>query len=161
MFGFIGYPRGLRIGEFSFLALKDLEQVHSRRPAHLLEPLDWHDGGKGLTFTLDDELVIAERHPIQDIPEPLPHFQCRNCLYHVALMNRTHFHNDDSCSSPPSQTEGALVVVVTDLAGHSKVPGEDLELAQRLARRKGIPKYQTYIKTLLHDMLVKEAENER
>jgi predicted DNA binding CopG/RHH family protein len=37
----------------------------------------------------------------------------------------------------------------------------DLELARRLARRKGIPKYQTYIKTLLHEMLVKEAENER
>jgi len=37
----------------------------------------------------------------------------------------------------------------------------DLELARRLARRKGIPKYQTYIKTLLHEMLVKEAENGR
>jgi hypothetical protein len=107
VFGFIGYPRGLRIREFSFLALKDLEQVHSRRPAHLLEPLDWHDGGKGLAFTLDDELVIAERHPIQDIPEPPPHFQCRNFLCHLALMNRTHFHNDDSCSSSLSQTEGA------------------------------------------------------
>jgi hypothetical protein len=41
------------------------------------------------------------------------------------------------------------------------MPVVDLELAQRLARRKGIPKYQTYIKTLLHEMLVKEAENER
>jgi len=37
----------------------------------------------------------------------------------------------------------------------------DLELARRLARRKGIPKYQTYIKTLLHETLVKEAEDER
>ena len=34
----------------------------------------------------------------------------------------------------------------------------DLELARRLARRKGIPKYQTYIKTLLHEALVKEAK---
>ena len=42
-----------------------------------------------------------------------------------------------------------------------RVPVGDLELARRLARRKGIPKYQTYIKTLLHEMLVKEAENER
>ena len=33
----------------------------------------------------------------------------------------------------------------------------DVELAHRLARRKGIPKYQTYIKTLLHKILEKEA----
>ena len=33
----------------------------------------------------------------------------------------------------------------------------DLEVARKLARRKGIPKYQTYIKTLLHESLVKEA----
>jgi hypothetical protein len=41
------------------------------------------------------------------------------------------------------------------------MPVVDLELARTLARRKGIPKYQTYIKTLLHEMLVKAAENER
>ena len=34
----------------------------------------------------------------------------------------------------------------------------DLELARKLARRKGIPKYQTYMKTLLHDALIKEAQ---
>lgn len=33
----------------------------------------------------------------------------------------------------------------------------DLELAKRLGKRKGIPKYQSYIKTLLHEALVKEA----
>ncbi|MDA2939286.1 hypothetical protein MYX75_13625 [Acidobacteria bacterium AH-259-A15] len=33
----------------------------------------------------------------------------------------------------------------------------DLELAKRLARSKGIPKYQSYIKTLLHKALIKEA----
>ncbi len=33
----------------------------------------------------------------------------------------------------------------------------DVELAKRLARRKGIPKYQSYIKKLLHDALVKDA----
>lgn len=37
----------------------------------------------------------------------------------------------------------------------------DLDLARKIARRKGVPKYQTYIKTLLHKMLIKEAENER
>ena len=38
-----------------------------------------------------------------------------------------------------------------------RLPVRDLELARKLARRKGIPKYQTYIKTLLHESLVKEA----
>jgi hypothetical protein len=32
----------------------------------------------------------------------------------------------------------------------------DLERAKNLARKKGIPKYQTYIKTLLHEALIKE-----
>ena len=36
-------------------------------------------------------------------------------------------------------------------------PRTDLELAKRLARQKGMPKYQSYIKTLLHEALVKEA----
>lgn len=35
----------------------------------------------------------------------------------------------------------------------------DLQLAKRLARRKGIPKYQSYLKALLHDALVKEANH--
>jgi hypothetical protein len=33
----------------------------------------------------------------------------------------------------------------------------DVELARRLARRKRVPKYQTYIKGLLHEALIKEA----
>ena len=38
-----------------------------------------------------------------------------------------------------------------------RLPVTDLELAKRMAKRKGIPKYQTYIKTLLHKALVKES----
>ncbi|MFI5394042.1 MAG: CopG family antitoxin [Candidatus Binatia bacterium] len=38
-----------------------------------------------------------------------------------------------------------------------RLPVTDLELAKSLARRKGVPKYQSYIKTLLHEALVKEA----
>ena len=34
----------------------------------------------------------------------------------------------------------------------------DVELARKLARQKGVPKYQTYMKTLLHDALVREAQ---
>ena len=33
----------------------------------------------------------------------------------------------------------------------------DVQLARTLAKRKGVPKYQTYIKTLLHEALAKEA----
>jgi len=42
-----------------------------------------------------------------------------------------------------------------------RLPATDLELARKLARRNGIAKYQTYIKSLLHDTLVKEAAGER
>ena len=41
-----------------------------------------------------------------------------------------------------------------------RLPVTDLELARKLARRNGIAKYQTYIKSLLHDTLVKEAAGE-
>jgi hypothetical protein len=41
-----------------------------------------------------------------------------------------------------------------------RLPVSDLQLARRLSRRKGVPKYQTYIKTLLHEALVKEAAGE-
>ena len=37
----------------------------------------------------------------------------------------------------------------------------NLELARKLALRNGIAKYQTYIKSLLHDTLAKEAAGER
>ncbi|MBI5379158.1 MAG: hypothetical protein HZA23_03270 [Nitrospirae bacterium] len=42
-----------------------------------------------------------------------------------------------------------------------RLPVTDLDQAKRLARRKGIPKYQSYIKTLLHEALVKEAGQKR
>ncbi len=35
----------------------------------------------------------------------------------------------------------------------------DLERAKLLAREKGIPKYQTYLKTLLHEALIKEESS--
>jgi predicted DNA binding CopG/RHH family protein len=36
-----------------------------------------------------------------------------------------------------------------------RLPAPDIAVAQKLARKKGIP-YQTYIKTLLHDALERE-----
>jgi predicted DNA binding CopG/RHH family protein len=38
-----------------------------------------------------------------------------------------------------------------------RLPVTDLKLSKWLAKRKGIPKYQSYIKALLHEALVKEA----
>jgi hypothetical protein len=38
-----------------------------------------------------------------------------------------------------------------------QLPRTDLELARKLGRRRGISRYRTYIKSLLHDTLVKEA----
>jgi hypothetical protein len=35
----------------------------------------------------------------------------------------------------------------------------DLERAKMLARKKGIPKYQTYLKTLIHEALIKEESS--
>ena len=59
VFGFIRYSFGLRLRDFSFLAFKDLQQVQSRRPSHLLEPLHRHDGSKRLAVALDNELIVA------------------------------------------------------------------------------------------------------
>ncbi len=42
-----------------------------------------------------------------------------------------------------------------------RLPVSDLELARKLARRKRVPKYQTYIKQLLHDALRKEESSGR
>jgi hypothetical protein len=42
-----------------------------------------------------------------------------------------------------------------------RLPVTDLERAKRLARRKGIPKYQSYIKALLHEALLKEASQDQ
>jgi hypothetical protein len=57
--------------------------MHSCRPAHLLEALYGHDGCKRLALALDNKLIVAKRHPIQDIAEALANFQGRNFRYHV------------------------------------------------------------------------------
>lgn len=42
-----------------------------------------------------------------------------------------------------------------------RLAATDLEMAKRLAKRKEIPKYQSYIKTLLHEALVKEVAKDK
>jgi hypothetical protein len=87
VFRFVRYPIGLRLGELSLLAFKDLQRVHSCRPPHLLQPLHRHDGSKGFTLALDNELVVAQCNAIQDIAESLANFQGRNSLYHSNKYN--------------------------------------------------------------------------
>ena len=82
MLSFIRYAVGLRFSEFSFLALKDPQQVHSRRAPHLLEPLNRHYGSKRLASAFDNELVVAKRDTTQDSAESLANLYGRNFLGH-------------------------------------------------------------------------------
>jgi hypothetical protein len=80
---FVRDPCGFRLGNFSLLAFENLQQVHSRRPAHLFEPFYRYDGSEWFTLALDNKLIIPKRHPVQDIAESLANFQSRNFLSHV------------------------------------------------------------------------------
>jgi hypothetical protein len=80
---FVRNPLGFRLGRFSLLPFENLQQVHSRRPTHLFEPLYRYDGSKWFTLALDNKLIVSKRHPIQDIAESLANFQSRNFLCHV------------------------------------------------------------------------------
>ena len=57
----------------------------------------------------------------------------------------------------PGELKRAYVLQPPTKQVSIRLPLGDLALARKLARRKGIPKYQTYIKTLLHEALVKEV----
>ena len=61
----------------------------------------------------------------------------------------------------PGKLRRPYVLELPSGQGSIRFPRTDLELARKLARRRGISRYQTYIKSLLHDTLVKEAAGER
>ena len=63
---------------------------------------------------------------------------------------------DEKLDDPGKLRRPYLLESATQPVG-IRLPTTDLELARKLARRKGISKYQTYIRGLLHDSLVKEA----
>ena len=90
VFRFVRYTIGLRLRELSRLAFKDLQQVHSCRPTHLLQPFHRHDSSKGLTLAFDDKLLVAQCNSIQDIAESLANFQGRNFFYHSNNYNSCH-----------------------------------------------------------------------
>jgi hypothetical protein len=83
---FIRDPFSFRLGCFSLLAFENFQQVQSRRSAHLFEPFHRYDGGKGFTLALDNKLVVAKRHPVQDVAESLANFQSGNFLCHGSTI---------------------------------------------------------------------------
>jgi len=53
------------------LPFEELQGVAPGEAAHLLESLDRHERSQRLAFALDDELVVAERHPVEQVTDPL------------------------------------------------------------------------------------------
>ena len=63
----------------------------------------------------------------------------------------------DEAGDDPGQLKRPYVLEPPTKQVSIRLSVADLELAKRLAKSKGIPKYQSYIKMLLHGALVKEA----
>lgn len=64
---------------------------------------------------------------------------------------------DEKCDHP-GELKRSYVLSPPTKQVSIRIAISDLELARRLAHRKGVPKYQTYIKTLLHEALAKESQ---
>jgi len=75
----------LIIGQRSaLLPFHRVERVTTREPAHLFEPFNRHERSERFAFPLDDEFVMAQRHTIQQITNPLPHVDRRNAVSHAS-----------------------------------------------------------------------------
>jgi hypothetical protein len=85
VFGLIGQPISLLGSNFAFLALKNPQQVHPRRPPHLFQPLHWYHGRQRFSLALNYELVVAARDSIQNVSEPLANLKCGNLLCHLRI----------------------------------------------------------------------------
>jgi hypothetical protein len=68
--------------------------------SHLLETLHRDQRREWFTLALDDELIMAERDPIQHVPDALTH------LHGGDLVNHS---NDDSWSMPVSDSSRATI----------------------------------------------------
>lgn len=77
---------------------------------------------------------------------------CPNCILSEIASNFL----DEKLDHPGKLRRPYILELPTQQVS-IQLPRADLELARKLARRRGIPRYQTYIKSLLHDTLVKEA----
>ena len=64
------------------MLIHELKGMPARKPTHLLKPLDRHQGGQRLAFSLDDELVVPQGDPIQHVANSLTHIHRRNSIGH-------------------------------------------------------------------------------
>src|SRR5262249_48134924 len=79
------------------LLIHELEAVASRKAAHLLKPLNRHQGGERFTLALDDKFVVSERDAIQHVANSRPDVHRRHFVSHsttpasiiVAIVNRS------------------------------------------------------------------------
>src|SRR5207253_7082566 len=53
------------------LLLEKIKRVPPCEAPHLLQPFDRHQRRQWLAFALDDELVVAEGDPVQEVTDPL------------------------------------------------------------------------------------------
>jgi len=68
------------------LSIHELEGMSARKPPHLLEPFDGHQGSQGPALPLDDELVVSKGHTIQHVPNSLTDVHGRDFVGHVKLQ---------------------------------------------------------------------------
>src|SRR5262249_6326545 len=89
--------RRLRLGQSAGpLLIHELEAVASRKAAHLLKPLNRHQGGERFALALDDKFVVSERDAIQHVANPRPD------------VHRRHFGGH---STTPASIIVAIVIV--------------------------------------------------
>lgn len=56
------------------------------KTAHLFQPLDRNEGGQGLAFALDDELVVPEGDTVQHVADALPDGEGGDFFSHRYLL---------------------------------------------------------------------------
>jgi hypothetical protein len=65
------------------LLFEELQGMSPGEAAHLLQPLDRDQRSQRLAFPLDDELVVSERDPVEQVTDALPNVDGRHPFGHV------------------------------------------------------------------------------
>jgi len=66
------------------LLLEELQGMSPREAAHLLQPLDGDQRSQRLALSLDDELVVSEGDPVEQVPDALANVNGRHLFGHAA-----------------------------------------------------------------------------
>jgi hypothetical protein len=83
----VGEPIGLGPGkgDGSLLPLQPFEEVKPGRPVHLVELLDRDQRGEGLALSFDDELIVPEVHPVEEVAQLLSYLDGGDCFLHGTI----------------------------------------------------------------------------